>query len=99
MKIPTPMTLEMTMAAASKGPRRRSRDGEAAPSTGLSLVVDEAPRHRILADLRPLGRAVLGEELDGRVDEHLALHHFLAGLIGARVAQVRLDAQRLGGGA
>ncbi len=35
MKMPTPMTLEMTMAAASNGPRRRSKDGDSAPSTGL----------------------------------------------------------------
>jgi hypothetical protein len=34
VKMPTPMTFEMTMAAASNGPRRRSRKARAGAATG-----------------------------------------------------------------
>src|SRR5262245_15000392 len=70
-KLPPPMTLETTIAAASKGPRRRSSEGvggdvtRSAPASSL----DQLTRDGVFGDFRPLGGTVLREELDLGVDE------------------------------
>src|SRR5215831_6054678 len=101
VKIPTPMTFEMTMMAASKGPSRRSSEGgendwgtvtRGAPVSSH----DQRSRDRVLAQAGPLRRAVLGEQLDLRVDECLVLQHLLARL-GAGVSQMRPHREDVGG--
>src|SRR5881394_886333 len=79
-KIPPPMTFEMTMAAASSAPRRRSRragDGSA------TLLREELARQVELADLHPLRRAVLGEDVHAHVAELRVLEH-----VGARLRRI-----------
>src|SRR4029079_18804605 len=101
VKMPTPMTLEMTMAAASSGPRRRSSDADWGPVTRAAPASfdDQHTRDGKVANAHPLRRAVFGGELDLRVDKVLVLQHLLARLVGARVPAVRLERHRLGCGA
>src|SRR5260221_930868 len=94
MKIPTPMTLETTIAAASSGPRRRSRKVRAGAITGL--VGDQRTGHWKLTEFHPLDRSVFREELDPRVHEMRIRQHLLPRLIRPGVAEVRFDRQRVG---
>src|ERR1019366_4243452 len=91
-KIPPPMTLDTTMAAASSGPRRRSRDGE---TFRVTRAVErswgaELTRARIGPSDRPRGRAGLGGQLDGGVDKRRVLEH-VDPRLGSRVPHLRLD--------
>src|SRR4051812_28435705 len=95
VKMPTPITFEMTMAEASSGPSRRSRDVQSGTFTRSSLG-EQASSHRKHADALPLHRAVFREEFDGRVNEMTVAQHFLARLLAARVSQLRSDRQRRG---
>src|SRR5262245_47257503 len=88
MKMPTPMTLEMTMAAASNGPSRRSREARAGLITGL--VVDQLARDGEFSDAHPADRTVLGKQLDSRVDE-VAVFEEIGLRIASRDAVVRSD--------
>src|SRR5215831_8795501 len=85
-KIPPPITLEITIAAASRWPRRRWRP----PGPGLTdlteLLRDELPRKVVLPDLDPLRRAVLGKNVDAHVLEVGILQDVRARL--RRVARV-----------
>ena len=60
-KMPPPMTLEMTIAAASSGPRRRSRDDVTWSRAGAC--------DRVLAQPDPLRGSVLCEDIDLGVHE------------------------------
>ena len=105
--MPPPMTFEMTIAAASSGPRRRSSAGRtrgdlAAAEEGKTLPCDGLLREQLpgniqLADLDPLRRAVLGEQVDANVAELAVLEH-LGARLGrvAGVTVIRADRQRRG---
>src|SRR5205823_13960408 len=93
--IPVPMTLETTMAAASKGPSRRSRDGE---GWALTRAVPASLRNELSGDrhlphVRPLRRPVLRDELYERVDELGILQH-VGARVGAGIAERRFHGQR-----
>src|SRR5581483_6335711 len=96
MKMPMPITLEMTMTAASSGPRRRSSEGgdDRVTRRGQGLLRQELSRNRVLAEPRPLRRTVLREEGDLRIDEQRVLEHLHARLRPG-VAQLRLGDERL----
>src|SRR5881398_2281418 len=79
-RMPPPITLDTMIAAASRGPSRRSR----------VLLREEITRDRILAELRPIRSAVFGEELDVRVHEPAVLQHHVARL-GPRIAEARSE--------
>src|SRR5215831_14434634 len=91
MKMPTPMTFEMTIAAASSGPSRRSREVRAGLITGR-LVVDQLARNRIFSDAHPTERTILGIQLDARIHEVAVLEE-IGCRIAARDAVVGLDRQ------
>ena len=87
VKMPTPMTFEMTIADASSGPSRRSSEvGGGSGVTRQSSLGDQNPRDRILPDALPLRRSVFREQLHLGVDEVAVAEHFLARLVGAGVA-------------
>src|SRR2546427_2003882 len=96
VKMPTPMTLEMTIAAASSGPRRRSSDADwgrvtrAAPAS----FDDQHAHDGKVAKAHPLRRAVFAGELDLRVDKLGVLQHLLTRLVGAGVPELRCHRQR-----
>src|SRR4029450_10908269 len=81
-KMPPPMTLETTMAAPSRGPRRRSSDGEGRAFTRPlpASLRNQLPLDGHFADVRPLDGRVLGHELHQRIDELSVLEH-----VGPRV--------------
>src|SRR5258706_6555867 len=96
-KIPPPMTLETTIAAASRGPRRRSRVAAGGSVTpGPTSLRQELTRNRKFADRRPLSVVVLREQLHSAVDEVAVLKHLLTGF-GSCIAVLRACAQRLRG--
>src|SRR6476659_3941059 len=86
-KMPPPMTFEMTIAAASMGPSRRSSvdedaggvAGRAARDTS-GLLCQQLPRYRHTLQLDPLRRALFGEDLNFHVAELAVLQHFRARL-------------------
>src|SRR5439155_8344296 len=93
--MPPPMTLETTMAAASRGPSRRSSEGG---GSGITRAVpaswrDELTRDGGLGDGRPLRRPVLGEQAHLDVHELRVLEHLLP-RFGAGIPELRLDGQR-----
>src|SRR4030095_5032065 len=86
-KIPPPMTLEMTMAAASTGPSRRSSaDEEAGGGEGRGardtsgLLCQQLPADRHALQFDPLRRALFGEDLDFHVAELAVFQHLRARL-------------------
>src|SRR5215212_6584259 len=79
-KMPPPMTLEITMAAASNGPSLRWRW---TPRSNGTLLREDLARQVELGDLHPLRRAVLGEDVHAHVLELRVLEH-----VGARLRRV-----------
>src|SRR6476620_4625779 len=88
-RIPPPMTFAMMMAAASRDPRRRSKDGVADDSdmeasscqlraSSWELLREKFARNRPFAKLDPLIAALLDEHLHTCVDELLVLEHLRA---------------------
>src|SRR3954447_20962337 len=92
-KMPPPMTFEMTTAAASSGPSRRT--SPVAVDGLRTLLRQELPRNVETGDLDPLRRAVLREDVHAHVLEELVLQHVGAGLrrVGG-VAGFGLERQR-----
>src|SRR5512140_2337363 len=95
-KMPPPITFEMTIAAASSGPSRRSS------ATGASranlLRRDQQPWQIELPDFHPLRRAVLRVDVHAHVAELAVLHHVRARL--RRIPGVAVEGahdERLGG--
>src|SRR5690349_11576582 len=86
------MTLEITIAEASSGPKRRSSEAWCGRFTSPSLG-DQLSGDGKCADALPLHRPVLREQLDVRVHEIAVLQHLFAAL-GAGVAELRSDGQR-----
>src|SRR3974390_2388736 len=82
-KIPPPMTLEMTMAAASTGPSRRWRPSASGCADDTELLGDELARQRELRDLGPLRRTVLREDVHAHVLEVRVLQD-----VGARLRRI-----------
>src|SRR6185295_4314809 len=83
-KMPPPMTLDTTIAAASRGPSRRSSECSSSgvvpiTRTARTSFGEELPHDGHVGDWRPLGRAVLGEQADLGVDELGIFQH-----VGAR---------------
>src|SRR4051812_19832777 len=94
-KIPPPMTLEMTTAAASSGPSRRT--SPLAAEASRTLLGQQLPRNVEPGDLHPLRRAVLREDVDPHVLEQTVLQDVGAGLRRFRgEAGLRLEGQRRG---
>src|SRR4051794_24046160 len=91
-KMPPPMTLETTMAAASSGPSRRSSEAleEGVTRDACRSFADESARDSVLADLFPLDRPVLGENLNLGVDKLRVREHLLSRL-RAGISELRLD--------
>src|SRR5262249_22687281 len=95
-KIPPPMTFEMTMAAASSAPSRRSSTA----ADGRATLLRELARQGVLGEFHPLRRAVLGEDVYPHVLELRVLEDVgarlrgIAGVAGggAHGQQVRLVA-------
>src|SRR5580765_1990553 len=86
-KMPPPMTFEMTMAAASTGPSRRSsaeEDAGGIAGRGASgtnrLLCQQLPGDRHALQLDPLRRALFGKNLDFHIAEMAVLEHLRAGL-------------------
>src|SRR3954454_8212895 len=77
-KMPPPMTFEMTTAAASSGPSRRT--SPVAVEGLRTLLGQELPRNVEAGDLDPLRGAVLREDVHAHVLEVLVLQHVGAGL-------------------
>src|SRR6478735_7184276 len=90
-KMPPPMTLETTMAAASRGPRRRSSDAPDGEVTrgACESFFDNRTWNCVLADFLPLRIRVLRKQLNLRVDELGVGEHLLTRL-GPGVAKLRL---------
>src|SRR4029078_151522 len=103
-KMPPPMTLEMTMAAASMGPSRRSMaDDEAGGAAARGardtsgLLSQQLPRHRDALQLDPLRRALFGEDRHFDVLALAVLEHLRARLRRiAGVAPLRSHGDGLG---
>ena len=104
-RMPPPMTLATMMAAASKGPRRRSRTGglvEVVCTRGFNHEVrchsvSSLAVNRKFADLDPRARAVASEQIHLDVNELLVLQHVRAGLgagIAARTSHDERTARR-----
>src|SRR5262245_26847096 len=95
--MPPPITLETTMAAASRGPRRRSSDAShrtVTPDARGSLF-DDGARDGIFADFLPLRVRVLRKQLNLRVDELGVGEHLLTRL-GSRIPELRFHGLRRG---
>src|SRR5678815_2050847 len=90
--MPPPMTLETTMAAASRGPRRRSRNAtvRAVTRDACGSFGDQRARHGVFAHLLPLDVSVLREELDLGVDKLRIVQHLLARLRPG-ISELRFD--------
>src|SRR5690606_9588998 len=95
-----PMKLASTMAAASHGPSGRSSVCGPAEEAATRSAVSERQQRAIdgeLADRRPLRRSTLGEHAHGHIAELAVLQH-LGARREARVADLRTDDDRVGGG-
>src|SRR5262245_16532644 len=99
-KMPPPMTLETTMAAASSGPRRRSSDATVGGVTrgACGSFGDQCARYGVFPNLLPLSRPVFREDLNFRVHKLFVLEHLLARL-RTGIAKLRPDVLSLGRGA
>ena len=103
-KMPPPITFETTMAAASMGPSRRSRNdedfSEVAGTEALrdtwALLRQQLSRDRHALQIDPLRRALLAEDLHFHVLKVTVLEHLQAGLRRVPgVAPLRADGHRL----
>src|SRR4051794_5461982 len=100
-RMPLPITLDTTTAAASMTPSRRSRSRwtPVGGSAGAWPVIDrpsfgeQLPGYAVLAQTGPLPRAVLHEQFDLGVLELRVLQHLRARR-RARVAQVARQVER-----
>src|SRR5262245_36344251 len=97
------------MAAASRGPRRRTSEGTAsacdarfgvglrATKSVMALLRDQLAREVVPRQLHPLRRALFRKNHDAHVDELAVLQHLGARLRGiARVSDFRLHPDHIG---